>query len=302
MMINTTNEEFNKITLEQGLIFDSVPVWIFYKDSQNSFIKVNKAFCDAMGKAKSELEGKSLFDIFPKEQADKYWQDDKEIISSGKAMSGIIETINTPLGQRWVQTNKVPYKDKKGNVIGVVGFTFDITDRRAAEEASVKSQVMLQRIIDLLPIRIFWIDNNLKYLGCNLIFAKDAGKESVNEVIGKDDFQMGWKDQADAYRTDDFAVIQTQTPKINYEEEQTTPNGNKIWLLTNKVVLKDTGGSVEGVLGTYVDITDKKQTEDKLAKALEDARKMNEIMVNRELKMVELKNRIAELENKLPKN
>ncbi len=255
-----------------------------------------------MGKTKDELEGKSLFDIFPKEQAEKYWEDDKKIIASGKAITGIIEAANTSSGHRWVQTDKIPFTDENGEILGVIGFSIDITERKAAEEAKIKSQVILQRIIDLLPIRIFWKDANLKYLGCNLMFANDAGKKTVNEVIGSDDFQMGWKDQAEAYRKDDKEVIQTQTPKVNYEEEQTTPNGDKIWLLTNKVVLKDVAGNTEGVLGTYLDITDKKLAENRLTNTLNDTKKMNEIMVNRELKMIELKNRITELEHKLSKN
>lgn len=281
---------------EASVIFDSVPAWIFYKNTENMFLRVNQPFCAAMGKTREQLEGKSLFDLYPREQAEAFWQDDKEVISSGTAKKNIIEPIDTPYGRRWVQTDKIPYYDGHGNVIGIIGFAVDITERRQAEEKNKASQVMLQRIIDLLPIRIFWKDKALNYLGCNKVFAEDAGKHLPEELIGKDDYQMGWKDQADMYRADDTAVISTMQPKINYEEVQTTPEGKQIWLNTNKIPLTDEHGNVIGVLGTYMDVTDRKLADDKLKAALEDSRKLNDLMVDRELKMVEMKEKIKELE------
>jgi PAS domain S-box-containing protein len=286
---------------EQEIIFDSVPAWIFYKDKNNTFVRVNKSFCEAMGKTKSELEGRSLFDLYSKEEAEKFWQDDKEVIASGQSKKNILESIDSPKGKCWVSTDKIPYYDESGKIAGIVGFAFDITDRKNAEDNNQKSGLMLQNIIDLLPTRIFWKDLNLNYLGCNLAFAKDAGRTTTEEMIGKDDYQMAWKEQAELYRKDDMAVINSGVSKINYEEKQTTPNGNTLWLNTNKVPIKDKDGKIIGILGTYVDITDKKLAEDILRNALNETKEMNELMVGREIKMVELKNRIEQLENQLKK-
>ena len=117
------------------------------------------------------------------------------------------------------------------------------------------SKEMLQKIIDLLPVRIFWKDEKLRYLGCNASFAKDAGKKSSAELIGKDDYKMAWKDQAELYRKDDFDIIKSGKPKINFREPQTTPDGKTIWLLTTKVPLLDDNGKNSGILGTYSDVT-----------------------------------------------
>jgi len=298
-MTNDLNKDLKKITEEQEIIFNSIPAWIFYKDRENRFIQVNKAFCEAMGKTKDDFEGKSLFDIFPKEIAEAYWKDDKEVIASGKPKTGIVETVETSKGQRWVQTDKIPYHDEQGSIIGVIGFSIEITERKVAEETIEKSQLMLQGIIDLLPIRIFWKDKNLNLLGCNKAFALDAGAESPNEILGKSDFEMAWKDQAELYRADDMTVINSGKPKLNYEEEQTTPKGNKIWLMTNKTPLKNGVGEIQGVLGTYMDITEQKQSDDKLKSALDETKKMNGLMIDRELKMVELKKKIEELKNQI---
>jgi PAS domain S-box-containing protein len=130
---------------EQEVILDSVPALIFYKDKENNFIRTNKAFEEAMGLAKDKLESKSLFDIFPKDIAEAYWNDDKEVIASRKAKYGIVETMPTPEGMRIVETDKVPYFDESGNVIGLIGFALDVTDRKKVELELRKSRDELEQ-------------------------------------------------------------------------------------------------------------------------------------------------------------
>ncbi len=120
-------------------------------------------------------------------------------------------------------------------------------------------------ILDAVPARIFWKDKNLVYLGCNTPFARDAGFDCPDDVIGKDDFQMGWREQAEKYRADDMQVIETGTSKLLIDEPQTTPDGKTITLLTSKVPLRDSNGEVFGVLGTYLDVTERAQLEQQLA-------------------------------------
>ena len=117
---------------------------------------------------------------------------------------------------------------------------------------------LLQSVVDTAPVRIFWKDRQLNYLGCNPIFAQDAGKQAPADVIGGNDYQMTWAPQADLYRADDLRVIQTGQAKLNYEEPQTTPEGATIWLRSSKVPLKGRQGETIGVLGVYDDITDRK--------------------------------------------
>jgi len=135
---------------EQQIILDSVRAWIFYKDTQNRFVRVNKAFCDVMQKSKEELEDKSMFDLFPREQAEAYWKDDKEVMATGQAKLGIVESMQSPAGIRWVQTDKIPYRDEHGTIIGVIGFTIDITElhrtRERLEQEAQNSRKFLQAV------------------------------------------------------------------------------------------------------------------------------------------------------------
>ncbi|MBK9162075.1 MAG: transporter substrate-binding domain-containing protein [Nitrosomonadales bacterium] len=137
-------------------------------------------------------------------------------------------------------------------------------ERELSAAELLNSRNLLATIIETAPIRVFWKDKDLRYLGCNTIFAKDSGSEQPDDVIGKDDYQLGWSAQADMYREDDRAVMESGVAKLNYEEPQSTPSGNIIWLSTSKVPLKNSKGETIGLLGIYQDITEQKNDQEKI--------------------------------------
>jgi PAS domain S-box-containing protein len=144
----------------------------------------------------------------------------------------------------------------------------------ALQQRTAESQQMLAQVLDTVPVRVFWKDRDLRYLGCNEPFARDAGFSAPADLIGKTDFEMGWKELAELYRADDRNVIESGIPKIGYEEPQTTPDGTRIWLRTSKIPLRDPGGTITGVLGTYEDITETRQAEEALRKSEETFRSL----------------------------
>jgi len=146
----------------------------------------------------------------------------------------------------------------------LVGVFRDITERKRTEEALWQSHELLRVVLDNIPARVFWKDRGLDYLGCNRAFARDAGFERPEDLVGKDDFAMGWREQAERYRGDDREAIEDGTPKLLIDEPQTTPTGETIHLLTSKVPLRNAQGAVIGVLGTYMDITELKRAEEAL--------------------------------------
>ncbi|MFI5330869.1 MAG: PAS domain S-box protein [Desulfobaccales bacterium] len=132
---------------ELQIILDSVPAMIFYKDKENRFIRTNKALAEATGLSKEEMDGKSLFDLYPS-QADDYWKDDQEVMRTTIPKRNIVETLGTPEGVRWVQTDKIPYRDDHGNIIGIIGFSVDITERQQAEEALRRAHDELEQRVE----------------------------------------------------------------------------------------------------------------------------------------------------------
>ena len=138
---------------------------------------------------------------------------------------------------------------------------------QSLESDLAESRNLLQTVIDTAPVRVFWKDRDLRYLGCNPAFARDAGKASPADVIGKEDSEMGWAVHAEMYRADDRKVMESGAPKLAYDEPQATPDGRTIWLRTSKVPLRNQSHETIGVLGIYEDITERKQIELALEKS-----------------------------------
>ena len=154
----------------------------------------------------------------------------------------------------------------------------DITERRRAEEALRESQQMLQLVLDTIPVRVFWKDKNSIYQGCNQLFTSDSGLNSPEDVIGKSDYELAWKDRAELYRGQDQDVIRTGNPLLNYEESITTPDGGELWLRTCMIPLRNLEGDIVGVLGTCEDITKRRRSDELVRQSEEKYRNLIEAM------------------------
>ncbi|MCL4471352.1 MAG: PAS domain-containing protein, partial [Gammaproteobacteria bacterium] len=136
--------------------------------------------------------------------------------------------------------------------------------QRKAEKGRGQVQAMLKLVLDTIPSRVFWKNKESRYLGCNRLFALDAGLQDPSQIVGKTDRDLRWAEQAQLYISDDLAVMQSGLPKVNYEEHQTSPDGESMYLEASKIPLKDGKGNLIGVLGTYQDITERKRAETEL--------------------------------------
>ncbi|MFT7005382.1 MAG: diguanylate cyclase (GGDEF)-like protein/PAS domain S-box-containing protein [Sulfurimonas sp.] len=135
------------------------------------------------------------------------------------------------------------------------------------DEKLLNQYNLINNIINTVPVRIFWKDKEGTFLGANKLFLEDTQLKSVDEIIGKNDFEMPWgKTEAQLYRDDDISVMNSGNSKINFEESQTDDKGNSISVLTSKVPLEDEDEKIIGLLGTYVDITKQRNTENELKK------------------------------------
>jgi len=249
---------------EQQVILESVPAMIFYKDKENRFIRTNKAFEEAMRLPKEKLEGKSLFDIYSKEQAEAYWMDDKEVIASGKAKYGIIETMPTPEGIKCLLTDKVPYFDESGNVLGVIGFAVDITERKKAEEALRESEQHLSAVFRASPTGIFVtrMTDGL-FIEANEAYMQIIGY-SADEVIGHTSSELNiWVNPEDRERI--VGILREQGRIENSEVKFRRKNGEILDLLYSALPLER--GGEHCILGTLTDITSRKRAEKAVRRA-----------------------------------
>ena len=138
----------------------------------------------------------------------------------------------------------------------------EIIRREQIEGELEASRQLLQLVMDTLPEAIFWKDRNSVYLGCNRNFAEDAGQASPEIIIGKTDYDMPWTtEEANVYQSCDQQVILSGQAELGIVESQLQANGKQAWVETNKAPLKNIDGQTIGILGTYQDITQRKQTD-----------------------------------------
>jgi len=183
----------------------------------------------------------------------------------------VFRTMKADGAWMWTMcTGTITNRDESGVPLRVLGIDTDITALKEAQIEATASRQLLQKILDTVPVRVFWKDRDLRYLGCNQPFATDSGYTSPAELLGKSDYEMSWTEQADLYRADDRKVIDTGAIMLGYEEPQTSADSRSLWLRTSKVPLRDENGDIIGVLGTYEDITAEKLAKLELARLNEN--------------------------------
>ncbi|MBD3609683.1 MAG: response regulator [Gammaproteobacteria bacterium] len=199
-------------------------------------------------------------------------------IFSAHTMVGMIGIANREQGY---SQDMLDYLKPLLSTCGQIIMGYENNQKRSeAEAAVISSETMLRQVLNHIPTRVFWKDLNGVYLGCNYNFAQDAGFVDEQSLIGKNDYEMPWSSEAALYRHDDKEVINSGIPKLGYEEPQTTPEGETIWLRTNKIPLTDANNEVIGILGSYEDITTEKLQKQQLQKSegrLADAQRIAHI-------------------------
>jgi PAS domain S-box-containing protein len=123
-------------------MMDNIPDALYFKDLNSRFIKTNNAHAKGRWlklKDPDEAIGKTDFDFFAKEHAQQAYENEQEIIRTGKALTNIDEKETWPDGTvTWVSTTKMPLRDKDCRIIGTFGISRDITSRKELEEEREK--------------------------------------------------------------------------------------------------------------------------------------------------------------------
>lgn len=120
---------------------------------------------------------------------------------------------------------------------------------------------LLERILDLIPVRVFWKDSESRYVGCNQLFLEHAGLSEKDSIVGKTDFELPWKSYAEQYQQSDRRILKTKKGEHEYEERQLHNNAEKTWFKTTKIPLIHAGGDPVGILGWFQDVSNARQLE-----------------------------------------
>jgi PAS domain S-box-containing protein len=254
---------------QQQVILDAVPAMIWFKDTENRILHANQAAAKAMGWRVEELEGKSNDEISPDEAA-KYHQDDLEVINSGSPKLGIIEPLQTASGEkRWIQTDKIPWRDHDGKIAGVIVFAIDLTERQ-------KSQLLLQESLtrfDLVATA------SQEGLWDAWVVADDLDNPNnpvyysprFKELLGYEDYEFentlgSWTSRIHPEDRDRVLVALTahltqKTPYRRIEYRILTKSGEYRWFSASGQAIWDVAGNPVRIAGALRDITVRKQAE-----------------------------------------
>ncbi|HEY8906347.1 MAG TPA: EAL domain-containing protein, partial [Rhodoferax sp.] len=140
----------------------------------------------------------------------------------------------------------------------------EMVNRQASERATERSRELLMSVINNAPIGVFWKGLDHRFMGGNSLFAKHSGLASVQEVVGKDDFDVTDPERAEAFRQGDGLIMTSGLPKLAFEDKFVNRHGELRWNRVSKVPLRAADGTVFGVLGIYEDISVQKRIEEQL--------------------------------------
>ncbi len=257
-------------------LIDNLQDYVYVKDRQSRFVINNTAHLRVMGaKTQDEVLGKIDFDFFPQELAAQYYADEQALMQADQALKGHEETVidQTTGGKQWVSSTKIPLHDAQGDVIGFVGFTQDITARKAYEAErerllaeAQQSEQLLRSIIDATPDWIFVKDQQHRYRLVNRGYAT-ALHLAHDDFIGKDDVEIGFPEDLvkgnpekgiRGFWADDRQVMDSGEPLVN-PHVPVTIDGQIHVFHDVKTPLRDAAGHVWGVLGLGRDVTERER-------------------------------------------
>ncbi|MBN2214729.1 MAG: response regulator [Bacteroidales bacterium] len=189
-----------------------------------------------------------------------------------------LKVVHKNNGIRWVQQRNLLIRNSKGEPEIIEGVVTDITERKLAEEALRQSELQKRSFLNTLPHLAWLKDVNGYYIEVNESFARRR-KLSVKEIIGKTDYDIYSRRDAEKYRKEDAWIIESKEACF-FEEKS-----NNEWFETFKAPIINENNEVTGVTGISLDITKRKQIDEELKLYSKKLSDQNEILriINDEL-------------------
>ncbi len=279
--------------LEHGgyrTVVENAADFIYVIDKKNRVLSLNASAAALLGRAPKEVEGKSIFELFPKEVAVRFSEHLGEVFRTGKSRFDTDSRMVVGGRELWVSVRLDPVTDSKGNVSAVLGVTRDIIERKRVEELR-ESEVKLRAVVNGSPIPQFVIDRN-HVVTCWNNALEEITRVKAEQVIGTNQQWKAFYHEENPCMAD--LVLDGRTGQIletypgscrrsplgtdAYEATDYFPAlGEKgKWLHFTAGSIKDLEGNVIGATETLEDITERKKAEDSLRESEEKYRALVE--------------------------
>lgn len=275
--LNTKIEELTRtekrLAHERHLLrtlIDHMPDYIYVKDKHSRFLVANTELIHIMGAGEeAEILGQTDFDFYPQRLATKYFADDQLVIHTERALIDMEEPLLDPAGnRRWLSTTKVPLRDDRGRVTGLVGIGRDITERRRMEQALRESEERFRKIFEEGPLGMGILDQDFRFTQVNATLC-DMLEYSASELVGHTPFEFTHPDDIDHSLTMTERAYGGEFVQYRTEKRFLTKTNRTVWVsLTASLIHTEESGTYG--LGMAEDITEAKQMEQEREALLEE--------------------------------
>lgn len=231
-------------------LMDTLNDGVFFKDRKGRFIRINRVLATWFGlRHPDEARGKTDGDFYPKEFARTIREIEGNILDRGIPILDQEEKFVARDGKtRWISTTKVPLRNSKSAIVGVLGISRDIRNVKRAEEKTRHSEAIYRSLIEALPQAIFRkdVEGRFEYVNqrlCDLIGL------TPKDLLGRTDFDVNPRALATKYRRDDQWVM-THEKAFEAIEDLKIPQGH-VKIQVFKTPVFDANGRVAGVQGIF---------------------------------------------------
>jgi len=250
---------------ELETLLDTLPGNVVFKDTNSVYVMANQKACEALGVEKSSVAGRTDYEFYPRRMAEKFRADDWRAISSGKALYDMEEEVLNGGRPVTMITSKVPLKNDMGQVVGIIGLSMDITGRKRAEEALIKSTSSLAKAERIASLgnwdRDFRTGEYRWSDGHYALFGYETGEcepcyEAWHERVHPDDIDR-------VEKALDATILRDKPFKIDYRVVWPDGSVHHIYAESDRPI-RDKAGNPLHMFGIVQDITERKRIEDEL--------------------------------------
>ncbi|MEI7484640.1 MAG: PAS domain S-box protein [Ignavibacteriota bacterium] len=270
-----TEEEIKLQSALLNSLIDSIPDMIFFKDTEGVYLGCNPVFQEFVGKTKEEIIGKTDYDFVDKETADFFRHHDKLMLTENQTHRNE-ELVTFANGRKvLLDTLKSPYRDGNGNLVGILGISRDITERKEAETKLRESEERFETLAEHSKVITWEIDENGLYTYISDVCRTVLGY-NPEEIIGKKHFyDLHPEEGREAFKSEVFVFLMQKKLVRGHINALENKEGNVVWVSTNALPTFFSDGKLMGCRGTDTDITERKEAEDQIKQKNEELRELN---------------------------